>query len=297
MDLPECPRTLLKKQCIRYLGPKERELYEYIINEGKVIHKQSGEPLDTSKGPKDAYWIFVMSTARRLYAGKKEKGVFQHSSFLSGGATIAAGKFTVKAGVIKSIWAYSGHYKPSTEDLNNFMKFLEENGVNLKEIEMRPFKKGDYHNDSMPNETQNIIVGTNPPQLILSSDTKEGDEGKDAPIERAKVTYHRTLSGGLHNPKGTDVPQKAILERIKSKSETESYQLGLKLSLKWSTGAGPRIGCVKDYPTKLRMQALEMVHLLTGASTIPHSSLLAEAQECHDPDRRLEDLVKRAQAN
>jgi hypothetical protein len=49
---------------------KERELYEYIINEGKVIHKQSGEPLDTSKGPKDAYWIFVMSTARRLYAGK-----------------------------------------------------------------------------------------------------------------------------------------------------------------------------------------------------------------------------------
>jgi hypothetical protein len=207
------------------------------------------------------------------------------------------------------------------------MKFLEENGVNLKEIEvhqcnhnfdlpihvrldgfiiymvlilviqMRPFKKGDYHNDSMPNETQNIIVGTNPPQLILSSDTKEGDEGKDAPIERAKVTYHRTLSGGLHNPKGTDVPQKAILERIKSKSETESYQLGLKLSLKWSTGAGPRIGCVKDYPTKLRMQALEMVHLLTGASTIPHSSLLAEAQECHDPDRRLEDLVKRAQAN
>ena len=48
----------------------ERELYEYIINEGKVIHKQSREPLDTSQGPEGAKWIFVMSTARRLYAGK-----------------------------------------------------------------------------------------------------------------------------------------------------------------------------------------------------------------------------------
>ncbi|XP_039802769.1 IQ domain-containing protein IQM3-like [Panicum virgatum] len=101
VDLPECPRTLLKKQCIKYLGPIERELYEYIINEGKVIHKQSGEPLDTSQGPEGAKWIFVVSTARRLYAGKKEKGVFQHSSFLAGGATIAAGKFMVENGVIK----------------------------------------------------------------------------------------------------------------------------------------------------------------------------------------------------
>lgn len=199
------------------------------------------------------------------------------------------------------------------------MKFLEQNGVNLKEIEvrqcnhnfdlpihvrldgfiiymvlilviqMRPFTKGDYYNDSMPNETQNVVVDTKPPQMILSPDTKESDEGKDAPIEQAKLTYRRTLSGGLHGPKGTDVPRKAILERIKSKSETESYQLGLKLSLKWSTGAGPRIGCVKDYPAELRMQALEMAHLLTGASTtVLHTSLLAQAQECHDPASSLE---------
>jgi hypothetical protein len=49
---------------------QERESYEYIINEGKIIHKQSGEPLDTSQGPKGTKWIFVMSTAKRLYAGK-----------------------------------------------------------------------------------------------------------------------------------------------------------------------------------------------------------------------------------
>jgi hypothetical protein len=197
------------------------------------------------------------------------------------------------------------------------MKFLEENGVNVKEIEvhecnhnfdlpihvrldgfiiymelifviqMRPFTKGDYHNDSMPNETQMVVV-TNPSQVILSTDTKEGGEDKDAPTEQAKLTYRRNLSGGLHSSKDTNVPQKAILERIKSKSESESYQLGLKLSLKWSTGAGPRIGCVKDYPTELRIQALEMVDLLAGASTVPHTSLLAQDEECHNPNSRLE---------
>jgi len=70
LDLPECPRAKLKKQCIKYLGPQEREHYEYIINEGKIIHKKSGEPLDTSQSPKGTKWIFVMSTEKRLYAGK-----------------------------------------------------------------------------------------------------------------------------------------------------------------------------------------------------------------------------------
>ncbi|XP_062201722.1 IQ domain-containing protein IQM3-like isoform X2 [Phragmites australis] len=272
VDLPECPRTLLKKQCIKYLGPQERELYEYIINEGKIIHKQSGEPLDTSHDPKGAGWIFVMSTAKRIYAGKKEKGVFQHSSFLAAGAAIAAGMFTAENGVIKSIWAYSGHYKPRIENLNNFMNFLEENGVDLKEVEVRPFTKDD---DPVPNNTQNLTGAINSPQVILSPKTTEGDEGENA-LTQVRPTYRRTLSGGLHCPKAIDVPQKAILERIKSNSESESYQLGHKLSLKWSTGAGPRIGCLKDYPMELRVQALEMVDLLPRAS-IPSAYISAHA--------------------
>lgn len=39
----------------------------------------------------------------------------------------------------KSIVAYSGHYKPSMENINNFMKFLEENGVDLKEIKVHRY--------------------------------------------------------------------------------------------------------------------------------------------------------------
>lgn len=41
-------------------------------------------------------------------------------------------------------------------------------------------------------------------------------------------------------------------------------------SLKWSTGAGPKIGCIADYPQNLRVQALEYVDLSPRAS--PRSS-------------------------
>lgn len=37
---------------------------------------------------------------------------------------------------------------------------------------------------------------------------------------------------------------------------------------KWTTGAGPRIGCVREYPTKLQFQALEKLKLSPRISTI-----------------------------
>ncbi|XP_006663216.1 IQ domain-containing protein IQM3-like [Oryza brachyantha] len=273
VDLPECPRARLKKQCIKYLGPQEREQYEYIITEGKIIHKYSEEPLDTEQG---STWIFVMSTTKRLYAGKKEKGVFQHSSFLAGGATVAAGRFTAQNGVIKSIWAYSGHYKPSAENLNNFMSFLEENGVYLNNVVRPSADDAWYEEPVLPNNIDQsptaATIQSNPPQLIVpqsmisrnkasgSHSETEDEEGDDAPSEQRKPTYQRTLSGGLQSPRAAGVPREEILERVKSKGGSRSYQLGHKLSMKWSTGAGPRIGCVKDYPMQLRMQALQMVN-------------------------------------
>lgn len=39
------------------------------------------------------------------------------------------------------------------------------------------------------------------------------------------------------------------------------FDFGKRLSRKWTTGAGPRIGCVRDYPTELQSRALEQVNL------------------------------------
>ena len=149
----------------------------------------------------------------------------------------------------------------------------------LLHIQVRSSNKEDYYEDPVSN-----IIASNPPELSLPpnmveedkaasrpSSQTEADEANNVRAEQARPTYQRTLSGGLQSPRDAGVSQEAILERVNSKSKSKSYQLGHRLSLKWSTGNGPRIGCVKDYPMELRMQALEMVQLSPRASTPPAS--------------------------
>ena len=96
-------------------------------------------------------------------------------------------------------------------------------------------------------------------------------------------SYKRTFSSNLQSPQ-TRVPKKEIQRRIKSKKEASSYQLGKQLSLNWSTGAGPRIGCVSDYPMELRVQALDSVNLAPmvnlAESETEHSSMVASFSLC-----------------
>ncbi|MBA0619572.1 hypothetical protein Godav_028727 [Gossypium davidsonii] len=265
INLNECPRSKLRQQCIKYLGPQERVNYEYIVVEGKMIHKQTRNVLDTIEGLKEGKWIFVMSTSKKLYAGKKKKGMFHHSSFLAGGATLAAGRLVVEHGDLKSISAYSGHYRPTDDSLDSFLSFLKENGVNLNEVEIR---RATDDSDSY-DYGKSTGVGTlaehslsSVPSKLETDNTENNLSSQSPETNQTKTTntYKRSLSGGLQSPR-TEVPERAILQRINSKKAAKSYQLGHQLSRKWSTGAGPRIGCVADYPVELRQQALEFVNL------------------------------------
>ena len=68
------------------------------VENGKLIFRQSGAAVETIEGSK---WIFVLSTTRSLYVGQKKKGTFQHSSFLAGGATTAAGRLVAHNGILE----------------------------------------------------------------------------------------------------------------------------------------------------------------------------------------------------
>lgn len=76
-------------------------------------------------------------------------------------------------------------------------------------------------------------------------------------------------SAGFDSPIGQNpdkehnetIPQESILRRINSHKGTKSFQLGKHLSSKWSTGAGPRIGCLRDYPSGLQSHTLEQANL------------------------------------
>lgn len=146
LDLEKCPRSKLKDHCVKYLCPKGRERYEYIIVDGKIINKLSGDLLHTniSEDGWDAGMLFVISTCKKLYVGEKKRGKFHHSSFLSGGATIVAGALVAEHGILKSLAPFTGHYKTSDERLQSILSYFKDNGVNVDDVQIR--KASEYFN-------------------------------------------------------------------------------------------------------------------------------------------------------
>ncbi|KAI5596353.1 hypothetical protein POPTR_003G218800v4 [Populus trichocarpa] len=334
VNLEKCPRSKLQQQCIKYLGPMERKAYEVVIEDGKLLYKESRELLHTTE---DAKWIFVLSTSMNLYIGKKLKGKFQHSSFLAGGVATAAGRLVVEGGVLKAVWPHSGHYRPTEENFQDFLSFLRENNVDLTDVKTSPTDEEDNalykqrsskhlrnnssdedlsqavndleteeinvqemtpeNTDSVEEETSSVVEKQRSRRLsnfsrILSnlevpekSELVEKMESENhmvgsrvsntsSPVEDGYESAEEGLGTEQHSLEPNDnlfdeeqgedeqnVPDEAIIERINSKKGIASYQLGKQLSCKWTTGAGPRIGCVRDYPSELQFRALEQVNL------------------------------------
>ncbi|XP_039064078.1 IQ domain-containing protein IQM2-like [Hibiscus syriacus] len=282
VNIEQCPRSKLQQQCIKYLGPMERKPYEIVVEDRKLVYKQTGELLQTTGENSDSKWIFVLSTSKVLYVGMKKKGTFQHSSFLAGGATIAAGRLVVENGVLKAVWPHSGHYRPTEENFNDFISFLKENDVDLTDVMMAPvdeeesFHRTSNHlqcnsssEDSL--EAEEIRVKESTRDLVHAMEEEIG-AATEVPA-RTESFEDAIASDNDSNPtvRGEKIDEcdrnietiaeESILQRINSKKGMKSYQLGKQLSCKWTTGAGPRIGCVRDFPSELQFRALEQVNL------------------------------------
>ncbi|TVU48264.1 hypothetical protein EJB05_07894 [Eragrostis curvula] len=320
-----CPRWKLLQQCIRYLGPKEREFYEVMVEDGKMMYKLSRKIVDTSEGPRDLKWIFVLSTTKVLYIGTKNKGTFQHSSFLAGGATSAAGRLVVENGFLKAVWPHSGHYRPTEANFREFMRYLKKRNVDLTNVKLSPSEGEEDEwlrlrgglSQLDQKESSNIEKQEGSKSQPLGADddkatrtpepaTPPSTSGETATTNAAAAVtpvMKRSSSGSRLQRKrpprlsvsknrlgkGTAevgagafgdcldfckenlfggggeevvvVPQEKILHRINSKMALQSYQLGNQLSFRWTTGVGPRIGCVRDYPPELQFRSLEQVSL------------------------------------
>ncbi|OIV92258.1 hypothetical protein TanjilG_00276 [Lupinus angustifolius] len=326
-----CPRSKLQQQCIKYLGPAERKVYEVIIENRRLFYKESGEPIHTTG---DAKWIFVLSTSKTLYIGQKNKGTFQHSSFLAGGATLSAGRLVVEDGLLKAVWPHSGHYLPTQENFEEFMSFLKAHNVNLADVKKSPREdeediakmnkdilfRGDPSEtelaenfetkssstlsqvltdlrnedcDAKPNSDPPLSrlsrVGLNIPRLEIpkrdnifdifgvkqahppNCDVPSPDFASECGYETAEESlideedfmvpksnlFVEDQAEEGQNP----IPKEYIMKRIDSHKGMKSYQLAYHLSTRWTTGAGPRIGCLRDYPPELQFRILEHQNL------------------------------------
>ncbi|PNS98157.1 hypothetical protein POPTR_016G063000v4 [Populus trichocarpa] len=335
VNLDRCARSKLQQQCIKYLGPAEREAFEVAVQNGRLLYKQSGKLLHTTEGPKDAKWIFVLSTSKTLYVGLKIKGTFQHSSFLAGGATLSAGRLVVEDGVLKAVWPHSGHYLPTDENFQAFMSFLREQSVDLTDVKESPTDEEDesvikkdirgslrdqpdadlledtkatnvevlalentvsrkqdcnvaenanLHTSKLSRGLQFKITELEIPtrgdvldtfkteQLGPSCQAEDPDSSGEDGYETAEdsflteedfmITKLNLFDEDNEEENEEPVPKEKILQRIDSHKGMKSYQLAKQLpSSKWTTGAGPRIGCMSDYPSELRFRVLENANL------------------------------------
>ncbi|KAK9266594.1 hypothetical protein L1049_021659 [Liquidambar formosana] len=348
VNLERCSRTKLQQQCIKYLGPTERKAYEVAMENGKFLYKQTGKLLDTRGGPKDAKWIFVLSTSKTLYVGQKNKGTFQHSSFLAGGAALSAGRLVVEDGILKAVWPHSGHYLPTEENFEEFMWFLKEYNVDLTNVKRSPT---DEEEGFLGRKKSGICLQNNQSEAELSHYTEETNakssaqkdtdsrkedsntaENPNLPMSRWSRELCLKISR-LEIPKRSDaletfkkeeplpgpscstyppespsddgyetaeeslfsehefivpkrnlfdedqeeedekpIPEEKILSRINSHKGLKSYQLAKQLSSKWTTGAGPRIGCMRDYPSELQFRVLEQANLSPRAHSSPRNT-------------------------
>ena len=110
-------------------------------------------------------------------------------------------------------------------------------------------------------ESENHMVGSRVSNT--SSPVEDGYESAEEGLgtEQHSLEPNDNLFDEEQGEDEQNVPDEAIIERINSKKGIASYQLGKQLSCKWTTGAGPRIGCVRDYPSELQFRALEQVNL------------------------------------
>lgn len=122
----------------------------------------------------------------------------------------------------------------------------------------------------------------------VSEDYDSGDDEEEEEEEEMFDLEQESVPSEQNSPRGEEVETKdsevvkiteeSILKRINSKKETKSFQLGKQLSCKWTTGAGPRIGCVRDYPSELQFQALEQVNLSPRSASVSRLCFSSSAQ-------------------
>lgn len=75
----------------------------------------------------------MIDTRFRIYAGIKESGAFQHSSFLHGSRVVSAGLISIQDGQLQSLSPHSGHYRPTAENFWITAKCLEAEGVDMSQ--------------------------------------------------------------------------------------------------------------------------------------------------------------------
>jgi hypothetical protein len=208
---------------------------------------------------------------------------------------------------------------PTEENFREFIRYLEENSVDLTEVKVNVSKKshiclfarvitsrfrtdmtyechGFFQKCPIDKDDEYPLLSKPDaqPNTAVSGDTNGADHTTAAPTADEQMSESEVVHGDVHRT--TDDGNMSEAEEddtdIHSHTDTEeeaqsSEQLQKEppatppanvaaaehgknhLMCRWSTGTGPRIRCVRDYPQDLQSRALEHVNLSPRLSGSP----------------------------
>jgi hypothetical protein len=114
---------------VTYLDADARRVYKVCVIGGRLCDA-GGRWIDTRdavahRSHNQGRALYVMDGGGEIFVSiHQQRGVFHHSSLVSGAPVAAAGRIRVEAGLIREITNESGHYRPSRELSHQFLLAL-----------------------------------------------------------------------------------------------------------------------------------------------------------------------------
>ncbi|KAM0929329.1 hypothetical protein ACQ4PT_001701 [Festuca glaucescens] len=156
------------------LEAQERQQYEVVVESGKVVFKETGVLVHSSD---DSKWIFVLSTTKAFYVGQ-------------------------------AIWPYSGHYLPTEENFRDFVRYLQENDVDLTDV------KNAYVATIRPIEHMAASNGSTLPTVDLAPFFVDDDEDGVARARATELVREACQSSGFFRVVNHGVPRELMARAL-----------------------------------------------------------------------------------
>ncbi|KAE8726620.1 hypothetical protein F3Y22_tig00006570pilonHSYRG00041 [Hibiscus syriacus] len=245
-----------------WLEEAERDSFEVVIRNGKFVYKQSGQVVDTTGGPTDAKWIFVLSAFKNLYVRIKNKDAFSIRVFWR--SNVVCQKTDSGRRCFEGDLASQRTISPDRREFPNDEAFSRKNSM-LKGN--APEQEGSKHIEETNNE--NSIQANTDSEEHDSDATKNANKSMSI-LSRALCSKIRELEIAAKDDVvdicetepveegGYETSEECLSEECLSEEDflctktysfgenaegPEPYQLAQLLSCKWSSGVGARISC------------------------------------------------------
>lgn len=134
------PKYLIKQKLGLYSSADRQHIVKGESDQDDDDKDRDSRPDALIRRRKADTWIFVTDLSYNLYIGIKQRGRFQHSSLLAGSLVTVAGVLKIKDGVIVSIYPWSGHYRSSAQHFEEFIRRLQERGLDTSQINVTKSK-------------------------------------------------------------------------------------------------------------------------------------------------------------